>query len=530
MSTPLVTIHDQHHLELKLTHPLEVMPKAGRMFEAWLYFPNSLGIDEPLFRKEDFYSDLTAYVRFQTPHMSLGALLGSAPAHELPLPDDGARAGPRLTHRVLSPFVRLQRYKAEIVGGSQTPMALRELRLLAASFRSVVRDNTRFIVTGLRFAPLPAARVEHVAAAGQFVAESGVALGRFRALRAQLSDAPPDVRVALLSVDDFLSMHALEGWFLLLRSLKHRGDGLVDAGPVAQTLRAAISAETAYRVQSGLLGAPADGPGLNEPYVTRVNQLKKWVMGVLHLRLTTNRRAERARELAFSVAAAAAMTVAVALQLFALWTVGTPKTPQVASGTLFAFVALSVGGYILKDAIKDRLKTWFQARIPRWLFDRRQDLRVPGDPGLAGAAARGGASFGAVEETVGRMNAADVPPEVIRVRERDEEALYVQERLEEDVIHYRRKVHLDGARTRAQAPEMVAITEILRLNITRWIRRMDDPSRPLSRLDADGNVQQVEGRKTYRVTLVMASEGPGGACRYDKRSIVLTRQGLIRVE
>ncbi len=520
MSGALVSIHDQFHLELKLTHPLEVMPRKGRLFEVWLYFPNSLGIDEPQFRKEDYYSDLTAYVRFQTPHMGLGALFGDVPNDGSGEPNVELPRGPWSKLRLLSPFVWLHRCEAEILAGTDGGKALRELRLLGASFRSIQRDTTHFLVTGLRLAALAAGRAEHHVAATRFVNETVAALTRYRALATRLqaglkASANPraDLHLALDAVDDFMSMHAIEAWFALLTSAGNDPE-------CAAHLRETIHAETLYRTANGLIGSPVDDAAGNEDYVNRVNQLKKWVMGVLHLRLTTNRGAERARDVAFSVAAAVAMTVAVGLQLVALWTVGTPKTPQVAGSTLFAFVALSVGGYILKDGIKDRLKTWFQARIPQWLFDRRQDLCIPGSL----------TPFGAVEETVGRNNARDVPPGVQKLREEGEDPLAAQERSEEDVVHYRRRLHLDGARTQEQAPEMVALTEILRLNTGRWVRRMDDPIRRLWRLGDDDKAHRVDGRKTYRVTLVMACEGADDSVHYEKRSIVLTRNGLLRVD
>jgi hypothetical protein len=496
-----VTLHHHYQLELKLVHTLDP-PQPERTFEAWFFFPPSLGIDEPTFRKELFYDEMTSYVRFQTPRMSFDQL--NAPNERN------------------SPFAWLARNEGRLTSGMATgadfAMALRELRLGAAVFRASVRDHARFVAAELASGTAPpAVLARHAEASRRFLTECHEAVEGYRALRLHYLAArtPPTLRTAIDAIDDFLSVQVLEGWFSLLETfLPHEQQ----AGPLVAALRTAITTETTYRKGAGHLPAPAEESSTNERFVARVNLLKKWVLAVLHLRVRSSRRAELAQDAMFAIAAAVAMAVAVTLQLLALWTVGTPTSPQVGGATLFTFVALAVGGYILKDRLKERLKVWFQKGIPYWLFDRRQELRVES----------GGASIGSVEETVRLLRAEEIVPLVARLRDSGEEPIFAEQRGEEDVIHYRRKLRVDGQRARAQAPEMSAIDEILRLNVTRWLRRMDDPARALLRLSDDGRVNVVTATKTYRVTLILAR---GGADRrYEKYSVVLTRDGIERVE
>ncbi|MDP2304457.1 MAG: hypothetical protein Q8P18_00345 [Pseudomonadota bacterium] len=500
MSSVRVTLHHHYQLELKVVHALEP-PQGERSFEAWFFFPPSLGIDEPTFQKEVFYDEVTSYVRFQTPRMSLDQLF--------------AENEPK------SPFAWLARNGARLTSGTATEAdfarALRELRLGAAVFRASVRDHARFVASELGSGAPPAVLARHAEASSRFHSECCEALERYRALRLQFLDArtPALLRTAIDAIDDFLSVQVLEGWFSLLETFNVHAQ---KCGALVAALRTAIATETAYRKSAGHLPAPADDASTNERFVARVNLLKKWVLAVLHLRVRSSRRAELAQDALFAIAAAVAMVVAVSLQLIALWTVGTPSSPQVGGATVFTFVALAVAGYILKDRLKERLKVWFQKGIPYWLFDRRQELRVEA----------GGASIGSVEETVRLLRAAELVPLVARLRDAGEEPLFAEQRGEEDVIHYRRKLRIDGSRARAQAPEMSAIDEILRLNVTRWLRRMDDPDRALLRLTEDNHVLVVTATKTYRVTLIVAR---GGAeRRYEKYSIVLTRDGIERVE
>lgn len=502
-----VRIHDHYQLELKLSHPLHV-PSAT--FEMWVYLPNSLGIDEPQFKKESFYADLTTYTRFRTPRASLGSLF--------------AEGDPT------SPLHWLSQHGVEIASWmarpDDYPQALRALRLLAGVYRVVVRDTGEALSVGLATVSSPIARSAQVEGATRFIDDSRGVLDRFRRLRADMPGPrlPADLDATLHAIDDFLSLHALEAWFRLLRGLQGPGSLLAsepggDAAGLSESLRSAIQTEMQHRIEAGMFGAPVDDPGGNEPYIARVNQLKKWVLAVLHLRLVSNRRAERARDFAFSFAAAVAMSVAVLLQLFAMWTVGTPTGPQLGN-TLYAFVGLAVGGYILKDAIKDKLKSWFQAGIPHWLFDRRHDLCV----GTTGRV------FGAVEETVTCMSPNGVGTAVSHLRELGEDPLFAGERAEDDVLHYRRRVLLSASMAHEHAPEMVAVDEIIRLNVGRWLRRMDDPVRALSRLGDDGRVVQVHGAKTYRVTMVLSLPVVGTPAHYEKVVVVVTREGIVRIE
>lgn len=495
-----VSLHHHFQLELKLVHTLSP-PRDERTFEAWIFFPPSLGIDEPSFRKELFYDELTSYVRFQTPRMSLEQLFA-----------EGLRS---------SPFAWLARNEARLTSGTASEedftTALRELRLGAAVFRASVRDHARFVADELASGIPPATVGRHIEACNRFLVDCQQALDRYRALRLQYLEArtPTSLIDALDAIDDFLSVQAIEGWFALLEVFAPR-DGHAD--PLTHALRGAILSETKYRKSAGHLPAPAEDPHTNERFVARVNFLKKWVLAVLHLRVRSSRRTELVQDLLFGFAAAVAMAVAVTLQLLALWTVGTPSSPQVGGTTLLAFVGLAVGGYILKDRLKERLKVWFQSGIPYWLYDRRQELRVEA----------GGASIGSVEETVRLLRAPELVPLVARLRDAGEPPLFAEQRGEEDVIHYRRKLRVDGERAQAQAPEMTAIDEIVRLNVTRWLRRMDDPVRALLRLTDDGRIGVVTATKTYRVILIVrcGDDEP----RYEKFAVVLTRDGIDRIE
>ncbi len=478
---PRLRIHDPFQLELKRDLPLESQARTQRTtphtLEAWFWVPGQLGLDEPVFHREAFYRDLTAYVRFHTPRATdTDALL----ARLAPVGEALARIAAGRPH------------------GMDATVVHRELRLFAAVFRAGQRDGVRRCLAHLHEDPL---RAEHLDA-GTFV------LARFRAFRTAASSPslPAHDAEALLAVEDFLSLQAIEGWYALLAAI-HLVEGLRD-GAAAARLRAAIASETDQRALSGLQGRlDPDDAVTNERFVTRMNTLKKFVLAVLHVRLVHSRRTQHVQDLLFGVAAALAMTVAVALQVWTAWTVGMPTGPGPA---LVVFVGTAVGGYILKDRMKEWLKGWFAARIPQWLHDRRTELVSE-----AG-------HLGSVEETVHLVRPDDVAPDVRAMRVNGEGSITAGERAHEDVVHYRRTTSFlhEGA-----PPEMQAVDEILRFHVERWLRRMDEPTRNLSQLQPDGSVKRIRAAKNYTVQVILRLDGT-----LERYAVVLNKKGLVRVE
>ncbi len=461
-------IHDHFQLEFKRDIPLDA-PGASTL-EIWFWVPGQLGLDEPVFHKEAFYRDLTAYVRFHTPRMPRDAVLERIGA--------------------------LQGRVAALAASPEDGAALeRDLRLFAAMFRAVQRDGTR--------ASMP--REAHATdALARHLATGRDALARFRELRAHGADAPSPWPATLAALEDYLSQQAIEGWYALLAAWS----GLDDTP--SEALREAIRTETATRDAGGLQGALDPDDALrNERFVTRMNALKKFVLAVLHVRLEHSRRTQHVQDLLFGLAAALAMLVAVALQLWTMWTVGIPSGPS-SGPALFTFVTTAVGGYILKDRMKEWLKGWFAQGIPRWLHDRRIDLVAEGGP------------LGSVEETVRILRPAETPTDVAALRATGEEALTASERAREDVIHYRRSAWL---RREGAPPEMDAVDEILRFHVQRWLRRTDEPTRALSQVQHDGTVARIRAAKVYAVTAIVRDAG-----RLARYNVVLNRKGLLRVE
>lgn len=483
--------HDPFQLELK--HDIPLVGSASHALDVWVWLPGQLGIDANGFHKDDFYDDLTAYVRFHAPPLDTGAL-------------GDAKHGPLASVEAALPSLRTG-------DASALERATRCLRTYAAALRSDVRERTRLAMTGVTGGG-------STVAARALLATNQATLEAWRGRRrAWLEGFAPDAPFAkvVLAVEDYVSMQALEAWYAL-----HAATTDV---PLREALAQAIRAETSHRVEVGHQGElRGDDVIGNERFVTRIGMLKKFVLGVLHVRLRVDKRAQHVRDLLFALAAAVAMLVALALQIWTTWTVGIPTGPGPA---LLAFVAAGVGGYILKDRTKEWLKGWFASALPRWLHDRRVLLlaeagdaptrrwqRLAGEPGLR--------KLGAVEETVHLLVPSEVPAVASVLRDAGEDQLTAGERANEDIVHYRRRTVL---RPDEAPASMVSLDTIVRLGVHRWLRRMDDPVRALFQVQPDGEIHRIKAPRTYRVHVVARAGG-----EVVHAVVVLSRKGILRVD
>lgn len=466
-------IHDPTSVELQVDVPFD---DGGVDLDVWFFVPSQLGIGEPAFDRVSFYRDRTAYVRFEPPRRELRAAADLL----MPVRLEGDRLG-------------CGRAPPEVVADAE-----RALRLFASCVWDQLRERRHRVE-----ACAPAQRGEAVLA---LVADARAVLAELRALRADLPAPSPAFADSFAAVDDFVSMQCVEVWFRLHERGPH------------PALAEALIAETAARVERGEHGPlRADDAADNERFVAELNRLKKFVLSALHLRFVSTRRTDAAQDLAFGLAAALAMSVAVTLQLVATWTLGAPTRPG-EWATILAFVGFAVLSYILKDRMKDRLKEWFSRRLPRWLYDRRVEL-CPEDSTRP---------LGHAEETVRLLHLREVPVPVAACRESGEDRVELAVRTSDDVVHYRRALRL-GPALPAQCPEAEGVEQILRFNLASWLGRMDEPSRVLFQLAEDGSARRIRGPKTYRVPVVLSVRRHGGVT-LTRQTLVLSREGLVRVE
>jgi hypothetical protein len=220
-------------------------------------------------------------------------------------------------------------------------------------------------------------------------------------------------------------------------------------------------------------------------------------------------------EALFAGAAGLAMAFATGVAFIAQ-----SRVPQVS----WNFAMILVVGYMFKDRIKEGARRILALYMTRFLPDRTTRIV---DPVTAD-------DVGVCREKIDYGHAVHVPEEIKRLRNIDDFITVSQGELSESVIRYQKKIVLDSEMLpRLGDGFITGVTDIIRLNVDRLLRDMDDPEAALEYVDLeDFTVGKVKAAKSYQVDLAfrfMVDDGDHKSSRFQLVRLVLDRNGIKRM-
>jgi len=186
--------------------------------------------------------------------------------------------------------------------------------------------------------------------------------------------------------------------------------------------------------------------------------------------------------------------------------------------TLPVFLALVIG-YMFKDRIKELLRVYFSRKMTGVLFDHK--MRLYTDSGQAVGQCR--ESFDFVEE-------ANIPPRIMKIRDRDHLTEIESDWLAENVVRYGKRIKLSSKAVSSAYHdfELDGLTDIMRFNVSRFTKRMGEPSKELFVLDKD-DYRSIKAERVYHLNLVLTI-GNSDRTRYKRFRIVFNRRKIKRIE
>jgi hypothetical protein len=255
--------------------------------------------------------------------------------------------------------------------------------------------------------------------------------------------------------------------------------------------------------------------GDNEEYMHRFGFLKKFCMNILFLSARRNQQKRQgAEEVLFALAAGVAMAFATSVALWA--------QVRFTQASLNFFLIMVVG-YMMKDRIKEGMRRIFSQVASRHLYDRTARIVDPVT----------GKCLGTCEEKVDYGRAVRVPAEVAALRSRDDFITVSQGELTETVLRYQKQVVLDVELLPRTERGLTGITDIIRLNVERFLRDMDEPEYALEYVDLeDFSVGHVRGAKSYQVDMAfrfIVHEAGQERVSLQLVRLVLDRNGIKRM-
>jgi len=504
-------IHDRRQLELRFRYGLgRERSEGGYTINAWLFVPRSLGVTKDTYTKQDFYGDVTAYIRLDARPL---------PLHKLA--DKESAASP-LYH-----FQRdLERYRNDPIPPPAGPV-LAHAKLYAFLFVGGVRREFRKLRRQLRpqvwQGKSSQERWEKKLDSVLDGARQGLAA--FRRLRcgfwpfAWMTDT--SLENAMRSADEYMSLELEEQISRAVAALQapHLLDGLGFALRNRLRLTKLATEEAGYRTRYGYLVLTGDDENRGEYFTHRTSLLKKTVQQALYLDVRSVKRDPFIRNAVGAFGAAVAATWALATQLPVTLANMQPNTQRL----LLAFAVLA---YVAKDRIKALTNEYVAPRLLRYDHASR----------LQGAALEA-MGFGRIEAKLTETNRfrrlEEVPADVLRLRQKGRTILHLESSGEE-IIHYRKQLVQLGPRHRTYSAKGYSLRDILRLNVRHFIARADDPYSEVGCFDpAKGTFAVARLPKVYHLNLVLEVRSRQGAQdmrRLEHLRIVVNQEGILRIE
>jgi len=479
--------HGKFQAELKVRYP--VLNKKNKYgLDLYIFSPKVLSVDRKSYGITSFLKDLRIMTRISTPEIVLARIIA----------EDCSE----------SPINRIRtELEAESAGNSRDKRILYELRTLASILRVQMRKNRVFlnkkIEKGEDLEILSGWLIEFIKQVNDF-------LLFFRELKKLFVNPEVDDKLNLAFdwTDESISLNVQREIGIIHRMCISISETSGCCGKLIKIVENEISHRQAKGYLTGI-DVPAKN-SIGELLIYRENILKKWSQSAMYLNVTKSRTPARVGQIVAAAAAAAAMTFAVLATLL---------TDHFFPANTTAWALVAVVAYIFKDRIKETLRSGLKTMMPSLIPDQMVVLRD------SSVQRRSGHTKSFVKFT----SAGSIPEQILKTRGWDRKPF--REMLpSENVICYRHEVVLDGRKFFRNHERMESVTEIIRLELHKFLQLMDDPDQLYYYADG-GNLKKKRLRRVYHLNLVtVLTDRISGEESILHYRLILNRDGILRIE
>ena len=449
---------------------------------AWMFVPNSLDINAEVYGKKQFYRDIKSNIRLITPSYLLRDIAK----------DDSL------------PLALLKSAMEKVASSAQSAnMSAYEyhLKMFAAIFTSALRNQADHLknITSLTDADY---------LVDDFLSNTEYVLKKFRSLYA-IIDVPSvsdQTRSYYRLCDEFIT-HMVE--IQAIRIVRYIDSKSPSSEETAFRQRFAqmVIAQREYKSQRGY-GVLNGEVNHDRRLVYHRGMLKKFIESDLYINLDKKKDGVAVEQILYSIAAGVAMIFATGVAWFTQVKYGNITWP------LFVVLVIS---YMLKDRIKELMRYYFAHKLGDKYFDKRADISI------------GQKLVGVMKEGFDFISWSRVPEHVKKLREQTSSIADETRIFEEKILLYRKHLIIDDKRLQSDVDyPMKGINEIMRLHLTRFTQKMDNPTVPIDTFDEDGNVITIQVQKSYYINLVFQLQHDGEV-EYHHFRVTMTRDGVLHV-
>ena len=476
--------HDNYSVEFKFGFNCNEGSKRDDFsVNAWVFVPNSLGVNAENYGKKQFYRDVKSNVRLITPTYLLREI-----AQEDSLPLNSLRNA--MEQLLKSPAASdLDTYEYH-------------LKMFAAIFKSSIRNHSLHIRS--------VGNVENDKyLVDDYVASVEAVLTKFRAMYRiiDVPTVPEKVRAYFRLCDEFMGHVVAVQTIRIIKYIDslQKNEGCAYARGKFTTL---IRKEQEYKESRGY-GLITEDCEHNRRLVYHRGMLKKFIESELYIRLDKKRDGVAVEQLYYSIAAGIAMIFATAVAWITQTRYGNITWPL--------FVALVVS-YMLKDRIKDLMRYYFAHKLGNKYYDNKAVITI------------GKKRVGEIKEGFDFISSEKLPVQVKSLREASAGIDEAANIIEEKVMLYRKRISMDNeALASNDNYPMRGINEIMRLHLNRFTLKMDNPEVPVETLDSRGEIKTVLVDKIYYLNVVFNFRH-GSESEFHHFKIAMTRDGVQSVD
>lgn len=475
-------IHDKFQFEIKMTYKLNRGIKTRFDIDSYFFIPNNLGINKDTYTIANFFQDLQVYIRFKTPSVLLDELGNS----ESVINQSLKSAMVAMVHNRNDSTIR--EYEDQI-------------KMYCCVLKSALRDYVDFVAHRKN-------RQEVELLLQKYLNLSAAVIQYFRELRVIVAVPNNEKQIAIFAfADEYLSLLIEQYSFAMLHILQDEFSGFSD---YQIALKSLINSEIDYRIVNNIPSI-VHAEQSNEIFLYRSSVLKKFMGGILFLTVKRQSEVQLVEHFLLAVAAGFSMVVATGIAFYS----------QIKLGNLtFPFFVALVVSYMFKDRIKALFQQYFSAQIRKYFYAHKE--RIYYNPRQ---------TIGTCRESVDYIEDRSVPEKIQKIRDCDHMTEIENGWLGESVIRYKRSMALDPANIRKTFKnfEVQTVTDIIRFNVSSFLKKMDDPTRELFYLDQN-DICHVTAERAYHINLVMVLSQKGKAQYYKRYRIILNRDGINRIE
>ena len=499
-----VHIRDKYQFELKSEYlPVQTKGEPSYTTELYLFAPASLQVNDSTYTKQEFYRDQTSMIRYKTPLLSLERLLSDEPD---------------------SP---LQILRKQMATGEPTPsfrVELYELKLFSNVVRSRIRDRVNHIIeqlglveNKLHFQLLHTKtlhfleRIREVKEAKKEISKELLSIEAFKPLKGDVE-----------CIDEFISITIQHYLTVLLSAIRGTKDKVFREADALLTKM--ITEEDLYRRERHYPTTfSSSNPEVTSRAIWRLGELNKYVFEVLFLNIRRKEPKAKFQAIGSMVAAGLAMFVYVGLLAWqGIGMGGGAGTTIVFNST--AFILLSVLLYIVKDRLKESMKS-LSTKLASHLYpDYTTDIQLP----------ESDKAIGKVSEFFSFLDRSEVGEDVLKIRERGARDELQEVRLLEKILYFRKDVEIFPEAVRVDK-RLRRVNDIFRFNVSQFLFKASDAKEDYLILNPmTGELEVISCPKIYHVYLILKktflTRFRKKRIDFDTFRIVIDKEGIRRID